>query len=296
MRYSTLIIFILICNTAWAQKNKLEPPSFSYPAGLYTTKIELNITENTANVTIYYTTDGSEPSQKSKEYKRAITIDTSQVIRAKAFKKDYLASNTATASYLIHEHFPYAVVSLSLNPEDLWDEKTGIYVEGPHASAKHPHYGANYWKNWEKRGHVEFWDTNSVLGFSQDIGIRIFGGWSRTFPQKSFKLYAKEEYGDAYMKYPIFPDKPIKKYKRIALRNGGSDCDGSHFRDEFMIGMMKNSGIDIQAYRPAVVFLNGQYWGIYFIREKVDEYFIAENHHVDKDSLDMIEKNNIPNS
>lgn len=294
MRFLALIFFLLLFSTSMAQKKKLEPPQFSQPAGFYKDKVEISLSENIPDATLYYTLDGSEPTTQSQEYIDPIQLDSTVVLKVKAFKKDYTPSKTSTSTYIINEHFPYAVVSLSLDPQDLWDEKKGMYVEGPKANSKHPHYGANYWKEWEKPGHVEFWDTNAVLGFSQNIGVRIFGGWSRTFPQKSFKLYAKEKYGESYMNYKIFPEKPIKKYKRIVLRNGGSDCDGSHFRDEFMIGALKNTGIDMQDYRPAIVFLNGQYWGIYFIREKIDEYFIEQNHQVDKDSIDMVEKNNIP--
>lgn len=285
---------MLLLNVAVAQQKNVEPPLFSHSPGFFHNRIELSLSSSLPDVTIYYTTDGSQPDRKSKEYKRPIAIDSTTVIRARAYKKNYLPSKTVTSTYFINEKSSFAIVSLSLNPDDLWDEKNGIYVEGTKASPKHPHYGANYWKNWEKRGHIEFWDTNGTLAFSQDIGVKIFGGWSRSFPQKSFKLYAKEEYGESYINYQIFPDKPIKKFKRIVLRNGGSDCDGSHFRDEFMIGMMKNSGVDMQSYRPAIVFLNGQYWGIYFVREKIDEYFIEENYDIDKDSIDMVEKSNIP--
>ena len=109
------------------------------------------------------------------------------------------------------------------------------------------------------------------MEFKLDAGIKIFGGWSRGFKQKSLAIYARSEYGYKSINYPLFPDKPFTKYESIVLRNSGNDWNYSMIRDPLMQGLVKRTNLVTQSYRPVVVFLNGQYWGIHNIREKINE-------------------------
>jgi hypothetical protein len=109
------------------------------------------------------------------------------------------------------------------------------------------------------------------------VGIKIFGGWSRAHEQKSLAVIARTQYGDNDIDYRFFQDKSIKHFKSIVLRNSGSDWGYSMFRDGMMSSLVKDFDLEYQAYRPAVLFLNGEYWGIQNIREKVNEHFLEQN-------------------
>ncbi|MCZ2154246.1 MAG: CotH kinase family protein, partial [Bryobacterales bacterium] len=100
----------------------------------------------------------------------------------------------------------------------------------------------------------------------------------------ALEIKARRTYGAKDIPYAFFDDKPIKAYKRLVLRSSGSD-DTILFRDMVQHYIVKDMmDIDYQAGRPAVVFLNGQYWGIYNIREKADEVFPEQNYGLDEDT------------
>ncbi len=162
---------------------------------------------------------------------------------------------------------------------------------GPNASTTNPYYGANFWMDWEKEAHMEFYDQNNVRQLDQDIGIKIFGAWSRAHPQKSLALFARREYGKGSFDYKFFKDKPITKFESIILRNGGNDWSYAIFRDGFVSTVVRDMDIDRMAFQPAIVYLNGEYWGILNIREKVNPNYLAENHFVDPDNVNLLENN-----
>ena len=162
---------------------------------------------------------------------------------------------------------------------------------GDSAQLFNPYFGANFWQDWERPIHIELYEPTGELGFSIDAGVKIYGAWSRAFPEKSLAIYTRWNYGFEKIPYKIFPDLPIKKFNNIILRNSGNDWGYTMFRDAMMHTLVKSTGIDIQAYRPAVVYLNGEYWGIHNIREKINEHYIADHYNVNPDSIDLLELN-----
>ena len=186
------------------------------------------------------------------------------------------------------------VVSISMNPSDLWDYNTGIYVDGPNAEVADPHFGANYWMDWEKTCHFELMETTGNKVIDVDAGISIFGNWSRANEQKSLALYCRKGYGYGEMKYKIFKERPYDKYKNVVLRNSGNDWNNTMFRDGLMTGLTLGMNLEQQAFRPATIFLNGEYWGIHNIREKINEHMIALHNDVDPDDVIMLENNGTP--
>lgn len=263
-------------------------PLFSHDAGFYPTSFSLILNAD-AGDTIYYTTDGSVPDRGSFRYQDPIGIGQSVVVRARIISNEEtgaLVSNT----YIIGRNFDMPVISLSMEPDDLWDYYSGIYVEGPNAQQDIPHFGANYWMDWEKRAHIEFYEPDGSLGFEQDVGVKIFGQWSRAHPQKSMAVYARNLYGENQIGYDIFTFIPLNSFKSFVLRNSGNDFLYSTFRDLFHQSLVAGLDIDLLAYRPAVIYLNGAYWGIQNIREKISEHYIASHYpDIDKDSIDMLE-------
>lgn len=196
--------------------------------------------------------------------------------------------------HYVQEHpaqFKLPVVSLTTQPENLWDYNTGIYVFGPNADlSAEPYYGANFHEDWERPVHVELYWTNGEKRLDQDAGMKIAGAWSRSNYQKSFALHARNAYGKKYFDAKLFDELDITRFKSFVLRDSGNDCFVTHYRDAMITHLVAANNIDIQAYQPVVFYLNGEYWGILNIREKLNEYYV-ENHypHVDHDKVDILE-------
>lgn len=264
-------------------------PLASLPGGFYFTSVTVNLTAGSANDKIYYTLNGSEPDETSQVYATPIQIESTKVIRAKAFSTGSLPSRTLTNTYFINFSSALPVISLSTNPGNLFDEEYGIYTLGDSAETFWPYYGANFWKDWERPVHVELFETNGSKGFSIDAGIQIFGAWARAYAQKSFAIFARGKYGYSTFNYKLFTDLPYTEYEAFVLRNSGQDWNVTMFRDALMTSLVDDVDIDKQDYRPAIIFINGEYWGMLNIREKVNEHFIAQHHNVNPDSVDILE-------
>ncbi|MFH1197108.1 MAG: CotH kinase family protein [bacterium] len=267
-------------------------PQFLTAAGFYSNPIAVELSSESPEEKIYYTLDGSEPSDSSTLYTAPIDLLKTTVVRAKTYGTGVLPGKTITNTYFINFDTELTTVSLSTTPANLFDEDYGIYVLGKHASPDDPHFGANYWEDWERPVHVELFEQNTTQSFSIDAGIKIFGGWSRAFPQKSVAIFARSEYGTSEIDYKFFEDTPISEFESFVLRNSGNDWQFTLVRDGLMTTLVNNTEIDKQAFRPAVVFINAEYWGIHNIREKINEHFISSHHNIDADSIEMTVSDN----
>jgi hypothetical protein len=263
---------------------------FSARGGYYPGGLLISLSSVSNSDSIYYTIDGSEPSVNSSHYSGPISISGNMIVRAGSFKANQLPGEIATNTYITKKH-SLPVVCLSTNPVNLWDYNTGIYVPGPNASPDVPYFGANFWQDWEKRGHMEFYDTEGKKQIDQDIGIKIYGAWSRAFPQKSLAIFARKEYGKGSFEYKVFKDKPIEKYEALTLRNAGNDWGLAMMRDGLASTLIRDMDVDRLAFQPAVIYINGEYWGIQNIREKVNTNYLAENHFVNPAKVNLLEFN-----
>ncbi len=273
------------------EETRSEKPAIEFvpEGGFHTAPVSVQLLSPGA--AIYFTADGTTPREDAAHrYTRPFFIDKTTVIRALAVvsgERSYIFSST----YFVNEpetNFP--VVSISIAPGTLFDPVSGLFREGPNASdSSWMKPGANFWSRREVSANVEIFEGNGKSVWSNQSGMRIFGGVSRLFPQKSLAIVARERYGESRIKHPIFGKKGLKKFKYLVLRNSGSDFGKTHFRDGLMTHLVKDWDLDMQDYRPSHVYLNGEYWGIYNLREKINRYFIAGHHNVDRDSLDLIE-------
>jgi len=264
--------------------------SLSPEAGLYPEAISVTITSSAPESTIRFTRDGSEPVSNSELYAGAISVGQTTVLRARAFHQGHLATPILTESFLIGESSSLPVVSLSTNPDHLWDPDLGIYTPG--RNAREADRVANYWQDWERPIHVEFFEPNGGRGFSLDAGVRIFGWGSRSNPQKSLSILFRDRYGAGELDYPLIPGLPVQRFTAFVLRAGGSDATsrGTFFRDPFASALLGQRNLDTQAFRPAIVFINGSYFGIQNIREKMNEDYLATHHGVDPQNVDIISR------
>ena len=265
-------------------------PDFSHPAGFYSSSLNLVLNAGEED-TIYFTIDGSDPDETSAVYAQPLNINDNTVVKARVIKNHQLPGEIITHTYIFRDDFDMPVISLSTNPANLWDADSGIYVLGNNAEPELPNNGANFWMDWERPAHIEFFEPNGRKGFDANVGIKIHGAYSRSNPQKSLAVYARKKYGQGKIDYDIFKYIPVNTFQSIVLRNSGGDFLNTTFRDAFHTSLVKDINIDLQAFRPAVIYINGEYWGIQNIREKINEHFIASHHQVSADSIDMLEFN-----
>ena len=240
---------------------------------------------------IYYTLDGSRPTETPRHrYKIPIRVTKTTVVRAFAVLAGQ-KSQPISHTYFVNEpETTLPVTSLSITSSVLFDPEQGLFVKGANAVDSIWHLpGANFWSRREISANFEFFEPNGKCAWRDQVGFRLFGGISRIFPQKSIAVVARSRYGDNRFRYRFFGKDGLKKYKYLVLRNSGSDFGKTHFRDALMTDLVKNWDLDVQDYRPSHVYINGTYWGIYNFREKINRYYIASHHDVDKDSIDLIE-------
>ncbi len=318
----------------------LASPLFSKESGFYSEKFSLTITADPGTV-IYYTTDGSVPTTSSKKYsspisiydrsneravytyKRGTTVDSgseqfpnqefekAMIIRAVAVDSSGKKSPVTTAAYFIgaaveRKFGDVPIVSVVVDPNDLYNEKTGIYVAGDvftewrksnRNAALDGSTPANFnqrGREWERDAHVDYFDGGE-LGFSIDCGVRCHGGWSRNSQQKSLKFYMRSDYGESRLKYELFENnrayddsKVIDEYKRFMIRNGGNDSFIMLFKDAWTQECVKRFPFSTQDCKLAIGFLNGEYWGVYTMMELYDDNYIESNFGVNADNAIMI--------
>jgi len=264
--------------------------SFSHHGGPMERSISLILSSDGPGI-IRYTKDGSKPNYRSPKYKSPISIKKTSVIRARVFNGRSVGEVSTRTFILEYRPFTTAIVCITTNKKNLWGYDRGIYVKGCCADSAKPYRGANYWKDWEREANIEMYEPNGKLAFNQLAGIKIFGGYSRPLPQKSLAIIARKKYGKNSFEHKIFPDENIKEFKSFVLRNSGGDWRHTLFRDMMLTDLAKEIGLDVQNGRPSIVFINGKYWGIHNIREKINEHYIASHHPgVNKDSIDLIKK------
>jgi len=267
-------------------------PISDIPSGWYQGTIQVNVT-SPPNATTYYTTNGDVPDSNDTQVNGPISINSNSVLSIRSFSNNtqYLPSNTLDFSYFINEeNHNLPVFSIITNYDNLWNWYNGIYVSGPNAGTNYPFFGSNFWQPWSKKSRLEFFDSSKTKQFEADFDLEIHGGWSRAEPQKSFRIDTKSIYtGD--IDYTLIKKKPeITSYNNFNLRNGGQHTWSDRIQDAIISRLAKNSNIDRMGYEPCIVYLNGAYWGLYGIREKIDEHYVESNHGVNSSQVDLLNR------
>ena len=278
-------------------------PVFSKTPGVYeeTIQIEIQVPEGE---TVHYTLDCTTPDENSPVYTGPITAEKNTVIRAISIREGYITNSVTSGTFLftsddVDHSLP--IVTLVTDPDNLWDEKTGIYAYGENYDPDLPYAQllttANYYQKdktdaraWEREANFALFDGDTKQQvFNQNIGIRIAGSFGRGRAQKGFNIIARDEYGDSRMAYKFFDNRDYTEYKALVLRAGAQDQNRSKIRDELASGLLEGTDVNFlyQAYRPCVLYLNGEYWGVYFLKEKRNRFFVAQHEGTD-DTESMI--------
>lgn len=247
-----------------------EEPNFSQDGGYIEKgkKITLSTKDNS---TIYYTTDGSFPTNKSKKYTGEITINKTTVIKAIAYKEDYLESVIVSRTYIVGRTHDLPIISISTNQRDL----NNLLI--------------NYYLEQEKKISFEFYESDGSLGVNFVGGTKLTGMDSRKRDQKSMAIYLRKEYGRQEVTYPFFKESDVLTYSSFTLRNAGEDPYAIRIQDTVLTYALKDQmDIDMQDYRSVVVYLNGEYYGLYNMREKLNGDYLKSNYNLEDGNYDLI--------
>ncbi len=280
--------------------NILPVPSVSIQSGFFPSSINVSASHSIQDVIIRFTSDGTIPESTSSVYIIPLQIDSTSVLRFRAFKDGYTPSITETRTYFINEQTDLPVFSLVTDPENFFSDTSGIYVIGTNGIIGNCSTGPRNWnQDWERPVSLEFFEFDKSLAFKVNTGVKINGGCSRLYPQKSLAFFFRGEYGNDKLRYRLFDDIPVYEYNNFILRSSGQDWWRTMFRDAMVQTLVeKGMKLDYQDYRPSILFINGEYWGIHNIREKLNEHYVFYHHGVDKDNIDLIEisKGTVANS
>jgi hypothetical protein len=264
--------------------------NFSVVGGIYSKAFSVELTSNNPGDKIYYTKDASEPTVSDLFYSGPITISSTTMLRAKVINTQGMQGFVYTQSYFFGVSHDIPIISLVTEPDNFFGYDEGIYATGSPkpSSGENCDNGANYWQDWERPVHVSMIMPDGKLAFEQNGGVKIFGGCSRNFAQKSLSLRFRKQYGKDGLNYKVFDDLDIDMFYSLNLRNSGNDWNNTMFRDGLQTHLFPKC-VDKTAFRPAVVYINGEYWGIHNIRERIDQYYVATHHNLDPSSINIME-------
>jgi hypothetical protein len=260
-------------------------PVFSPPGGYYNRDIRLKIDLPRSGIrtqgAVIFTVDGSTPTHTTGTvYTQPILLSaatqTVNVIRARAVLPTGKLGPVVSASYFVGVRVTLPMISLIVDPADLWDPEYGIYT--------HPQERGTA---WERPVDVTYVAQDRHSGFHVPAGVRIHGHASRDLEKKALRLYFRQTYGISQLEYPLFADSDVRSFKRLVLHNGGQDWSLPN-RENWTL--MRNSLVDSLALQlgryathsqPALLFINGESWGIYQIRERLDDHFLADHYGIE---------------
>jgi len=256
-------------------------PVIQFSGGFYPAAVAVTVTnQSTTGGVLRYTLDGQTPDMTSAVYSGPITIPASMVLKVRCFSPDasLLPSLVATESYFIMEDFTLPVISITTDDANLYGA-TGIFD--------------NYTTDWRRPCFIEYFDAAGQKQFESHASIKPDGGagGSRSNPQHSVTIEpAHGVYGEGEpVHYPLIPEKGfIQDYYAFYLRNGSNYWNQYPQKDATFMRMMRETNVNSQAYTPVVAYVNGEYFGVYELREKASKEYFEVNYGNDPDSVDLL--------
>ena len=249
-------------------------PTSSISAGVYTGSTGFTLPLSAVG-DIYYTTDGSVPDTTCAKYEGPIHVDRTTVIRAVSVEPGKLPSSIYTSTFVIEEPHSIPVVSLVADPDDLWGPN-GIYKSG------------NIDIKEEKRtANISY--TGADGSFSIDCEISLHGESTVIEGnKKSFSVRFQDSYGGRLF-YDLFEDGEVTAFKSLILRNAAEDYYSSQLRDVLInhVASGCSDSVSCQKHKFVAVYLNGEYWGLYALRELHSEEHFASYMDVPADTVSM---------
>lgn len=316
--------------------DELSPPEFSNESGVYSSDFYLTMTSEDEDAYIFYTLDGSEPDENSNIYSEPIYIhDRSDepniignvkttpnykmnyywentysykgtVVRARTMKNGVMSDEIVTKSYFISPETDLNIVSLTVDPADMFDERDGIYVPGEtyyiwkkynKESTNTVFPPANYNAEEKVKAHLEIMDSSGSMIADNEVEVEIMGAASRSNAAKGLKVTMADngEPFDADM-FELIPQAAVSNNAEgtdsLLLRAAGTDFNRTMFSDILAQSIVAdNMNVTYQAAEPAVLFINGEYWGIHNIREAYGADYFNRHYGIDPSNLSLIKLN-----
>jgi hypothetical protein len=257
-------------NSSSGLEGYAKAPVFSEQGGYKSSSVSLKMSTATSNAAIYYTLDGSTPTTGSTRYSDPVSVSSTKTVRAIAVASGMLQSDETVATFIFGVKHKLPVVCLSITPSD--------YSKVLSASRNN---------NLEKAGYVEYYESDGKLGVRFPMGLMIAGAGTRGYAQRSFNLHIRGIYGMSSVTYPFFDNYNITTFKSLSLRNMGQD-NVSRIRDLYSSIVVNGMNIDNMQAKFAVLYINGEYRGLYELKENQNEEYMASKHGVDPNKIDMI--------
>lgn len=318
-----LLLGLLLLVPLLGTSQPAEKVLFSVPGGFYEESPVLELYPFYQQHHIRFTTNGNRPTAQSRCYTEPLLLDGSLystsdiytiqispdhmvyvpdsvphciVIRAAVFdENDSCISEVATNSYFIHalgcDTHGLPVVSVCADTLDLFDYEHGILVPGIHHQLADPNWTGNYYQSgieWERAANIEFYEPTDNSGINQMAGLRTHGGNARRGPQKGLKIYAREEYGKKRFQHRFFESIPNNSFKHLVLKPLTDEWFWSGVPNMLSQQMARDVNVEALAVRPSVLFLNGEYWGIYSVCEKPDADYLQDHFGGEEEDYNVI--------
>jgi hypothetical protein len=320
LQNNRFVLLFSICFLACSFSVYAQTVSFSAEAGVYSAPFSLTMTTPDASAVIRYTLNGTAPSVDAPIYTTSLsiadrspepatlsliptniatndeawrpprgTVFKATVIRAAAFVNG-VAGPESFATYIVHPgsttRYRIPVVSLITDAKNFFDPANGIYTP----------VNNNMWQSgdaWERPVLMQYFESDGHLVMSQGAGVRLHGNTTRSRPIKGLRLYARDAVpnGKREFDYPLFKSKDTQVYKRFLLRNAGNDWDQSYMRDGFQQTLITPFFPGVQHYRPVIVLLNGEYWGIHNLRDRYDDHYLNLAYGIPRSDVTILERN-----
>jgi len=291
MNKRRILILVLLCTSLYIKSQV----SFSHDAGIYDTPFYLKAAYSDKSILYYFQ---SHLDKRKRVFSDSLLIESTTTISFELHHEDSVIE-LGKKSYFLDFTTNFDIVSLTISHNSLYNPFSGIYVDGPNAfydstlskiNGCASMRNSNYTKKIERDVYVEIFDNKGKRIVNQDAGIRIFGGYTRYYPEKSLKIVARKKYGNSRFKANIF-NQGTKKYKQFILRHSGQDYRKTRFKDVLSTTLVSQSMVDVQASIPSHLFVNSEYWGVYNIREKLNRYFIDNNYNCGVETIDILREN-----
>lgn len=271
-------------NTAIPYLRYSDRPDFDIPAGYYTSTVVVTITSTDTGSVIRYTTDGTLPLLNSPVYSGPVTISSTTVLKAIAINNNpaILPSFIEFATYFMNVSHTLPVVSVSGTQLTTLANGSGVLVP---------------------KGSFEYFDLNKQLKARTYGEFNKHGQDSWVLSQRSLDFISRDEMGYNHsIEEKLFNTSDRTNFQRIILRASGDDnypadhnadnAGSAHVRDAYIhnLALMGGLSLDVRRGTKIIVYLNGQYWGVYDFRENPDEHDFTDYYYgQDKYNLQYIE-------
>jgi len=216
------------------------------------------------------------------------------VIKYAAFINDKISSKVYTKTFFKKDSiniidYQIPVISISTDVRNLFSQNIGLFVSGNKFEIDDKHSG-NFFergKEFERKVFFQYFDKNMNLEFETYLGMRIHGGVSRRFPQKSLKFYKRKEYNSTKINLPYLSEKRVKRF----ILEGMQESGGGRALIEDIVGqnIIRDLNFEQQSSNPVIVFINGEYWGLYTLRDRLDEHYLSYKFNLHRDSFLIVD-------